>query len=164
MIPAVPLNKTGHDAVISGKTHNNGGDIMSIKRDIEYAIHIHGVWKTRFRDFLSGRAPMDMSVVGQPDACKLGHWLNDEARRMLSPEDHAEACRLHEHFHQVAGAIVDSIKQKDYGAARQALGPSGTFDQASHGLAAFLRKMPLRDKPRGEASAVPEARTSEAAA
>ena len=43
---------------------------------------------------------------------------------MLSPEDHAEACRLHTHFHQVAGEFVDRIKQKDYGAARQALGPS----------------------------------------
>jgi len=137
---------------------------MDIRRDIEYAIHVHGVWKTRFRDFLSGRAAMDLSAVGQPDACKLGHWLNDEACRMLSPEDRAEACRLHTHFHQVAGNIVDSIKQKDYGAARQALGPSGTFDQASHGLAAFLRKMPLRGRPKGEAGAVTVAEASEATA
>ena len=137
---------------------------MSIKRDIEYAIYIHGVWKVRFRDFLSGRAPMDLSVVGQPHACKLGHWLDNEARRMLSPEDHAEACRLHARFHQVAGTIVDSIKQKDYGTARQTLAPAGTFDQASHELAAFLRKMPLRSKPRSEPSAVPEDETSEAAA
>jgi methyl-accepting chemotaxis protein len=137
---------------------------MSIRRDIEYAIQTHGEWKTRFRDFLSGRAPMDLSVVGQSHACKLGHWLDNEARRMLSPEDHAEACRLHTHFHEVAGDIVDSIKQKDYGGARQALGPSGTFDQASHGLAAFLRKMPLRSKPKSEAGAPPEAEASEAAA
>ena len=121
---------------------------MGIKRDIEYAIHIHGAWKTQFRNFLSGRAPMDLSAVGQPHACKLGHWLDNEARRMLSPEDHAEACRLHGRFHEIAGAIVQDIKQKDFAAAREALVPAGPFDQASHGLAAFLRKMPLRQRAR----------------
>lgn len=119
---------------------------MSIKRDIEYAIYIHGVWKVRFRDFLSGRAPMDLSAVGQPHACKLGHWLDNEARRMLSPEDHEEACRLHAHFHQVSGDVVECIKRKDFETARQTLVPAGPFDQASHQLAAFLRKMPLRHR------------------
>lgn len=76
---------------------------MSIKRDIEYAIYIHGAWKTRFRNFLSGRVGMDLSAVGCTDACKLGNWLDNEARRMLSAEDHAEACRLHARFHEVAG-------------------------------------------------------------
>lgn len=124
---------------------------MSIKRDIEYAIYTHGAWKTRFRNFLSGRAGMDMSAVGCTDACKLGNWLDNEARRMLSAEDHAEACRLHARFHQVAGEIVHNIKQKDFAAAREALLPAGTFDQASHSLAAFLRKMPLHQRPRAEA-------------
>jgi hypothetical protein len=137
---------------------------MGIKRDIEYAIHIHGVWKTRFRDFLSGRAPMDMSVVGQTHACKLGHWLDNEARRMLSAEDHAEACRLHEQFHQVAGGIVDRIKQKEFGAARQALVPAGDFDQASRELAAFLRKKALRGWPRNEAGAQTNPEAIQAAA
>jgi len=134
---------------------------MGIKRDIEYAIHIHGAWKSRFRDFLSGKAGMDLTAISQPDACKLGHWLGDEARRMLSPEDHAEACRLHACFHQTAGDIVDHIKQRNFDSARQALVPSGAFDQASHELAAFLRKMPLRDRPRGDAGVQPETEASE---
>lgn len=122
---------------------------MSIKRDIEYAIYIHGAWKTHFRNFLGGRAPMDMSVVGSTHACKLGHWLDNEARRMLSPEDHAEACRLHARFHEVAGGIVDNIKQKNFAVARASLIPGGAFDQASHGMAAFLRRMPMRQRVRG---------------
>lgn len=130
---------------------------MSIKRDIEYAIYIHGAWKTRFRNFLSGRAGMDMSAVGCTDACKLGNWLDNEARRMLSTENHAEACRLHARFHEVAGRIVDDIKQKDFAAARDALVADGAFDQASHELAAFLRKMPLRQRTRAEVS--PDAAT-----
>ena len=137
---------------------------MSIKRDIEYAIYIHGAWKTRFRDFLSGRSPMDLSVVGQPHACKLGLWLDDEARRMLSPEDHAEACRLHARFHQVSGDVVACIKRRDFETARQTLVPAGAFDQASHQLAAFLRRMPLRHKPQARASGSPEAEACKAAA
>jgi hypothetical protein len=129
---------------------------MGIKRDIEYAIHTHGAWKTQFRDFLSGRAGMDLPAISQTDACKLGHWLENEARRMLSPEDHAEACRLHESFHKTAGGIVDHIKQRNFDSARQALVASGAFDQASHELAAFLRKMPLRHRPRGEAGVPPQ--------
>jgi hypothetical protein len=133
---------------------------MGIKRDIEYAIYTHGAWKTRFRDFLSGRAGMDLSAISQTDACKLGTWLENEARRMLSPEDHAEACRLHESFHRTAGGIVDHIKQRDFNSARQALVPSGAFDQASHELAAFLRKMPLRHKPKGAPGVPPETEAS----
>lgn len=91
---------------------------------------------------------MDLSAVGQSHACKLGHWLDNEARRMLSPEDHAEACQLHVRFHEIAGEVVQNIKLKDFAAAREALVPAGPFDQASHGLAAFLRKMPLRQRAR----------------
>ena len=121
---------------------------MSIKRDIEYAIYIHGAWKTRFRNFLSGRVGMDLSAVGCTDACKLGNWLDNEARRMLSAEDHAEACRLHARFHEVAGGIVHNIKQKHFAAAHDALVTDGAFDQASYSLAAFLRKLPLRQRAR----------------
>jgi len=125
---------------------------MGIKHDIEDAIYVHGAWKTRFRDFLGGKAGMDLSEVGHTEACKLGRWLGEEARRMLSPEDHANACELHAHFHQVAGDIVHNIKQKDFGAARQALAPAGAFDQASHALGAYLRKVALRGRPKRQAA------------
>ena len=129
---------------------------MGIKHDIEDAIYAHGAWKTRFRDFLGGKAGMDLSEVGHTEACKLGHWLGEEARRMLSPEDHAKACELHAHFHQVAGDIVHNIKQKDFGAARQALAPAGAFDQASHALGAYLRKVALRGRPKTASSTAPD--------
>ena len=62
---------------------------------------------------------------------------------------HAEACRLHARFHEVAGGIVDNIKQKNFAVARASLIPGGAFDQASHGMAAFLRRMPMRQRARG---------------
>lgn len=121
---------------------------MGIKSDIEDAIYSHGAWKTRFRDFLSGKAGMDMSAVGHTEACKLGHWLEDGARRMMSPEDHAKACELHAQFHRVAGDIVHNITEKNFSAARQALAPAGAFDQASHQMGAFLRKVALHGLPK----------------
>lgn len=131
---------------------------MTIKGDIEDAIQVHGAWKAKFRDFLSGRAAFDMSEIGQPDTCKLGIWLGNGARRKLSPENHTHATELHTRFHQVAGDIVHAIKQKDFTAARQALTPGGAFDQASHAMCAFLRKLVLHGH------AKPETATNEAVA
>ncbi len=130
---------------------------MKIKSDIEDAIQVHGAWKAKFRDFLSGKVGLDLSHISQPDACKLGIWLGDGGRRKLSPENHAQACELHAHFHQVAGDIVHNIKQKDFTAARQALVAGGAFDQASHAMCAFLRKLVLhaRPKPGAVATAAP---------
>lgn len=121
---------------------------MGIKSDIEDAVQVHGAWKAKFRDFLNGKAGMDLSEVGQTNACKLGKWLEDGGQRMLSPENHTKTCELHAQFHQVAGDIVHNIKQKDFEAARQALASAGAFDQASHALCAFLRKIALHDGPK----------------
>jgi len=126
---------------------------MEIKSDIEDAINVHGAWKAKFRDFLSGKAGLDLPDIGRADACKLGKWLEDGAHRMLSPEDHAKTCELHARFHQVAGSIVHHIKQKDFMAARQALAPAGDFDQASHAMCAFLHKLVLHDSPKSVAKA-----------
>lgn len=141
---------------------------MGIKSDIEDAVQVHGAWKAKFRDFLNGKAGMDLSEVSHPHACKLGKWLEDGGQRMLSPENHAKTCELHAQFHQVAGDIVHNIKQKDFEAARQALASAGAFDQASHALCAFLRKIALHDgrKPAqipNEAKASAEVPTDEAA-
>lgn len=126
---------------------------MKIKSDIEDAIQVHGAWKAKFRDFLSGKVGLDLSDVGQTDACKLGMWLGDGGRRKLSPESHAQACELHARFHQVAGDIVHNIKQKDFMAARQALAAGGAFDQASHAMCAFLRKLILHAGPKPDTKA-----------
>ena len=123
---------------------------MGGRSDIEDAIKVHGAWKAKFRDFLSGKAGMDLAEISQTDCCKLGKWLGDGGKRMLSAEDHATTCELHKKFHQVAGDIVQNIKQKDFEAARQALASGGPFDQASHGLCAFLLKVSMHNAPKPE--------------
>ena len=143
-----PLKKPALTPLLLARFNCLKGKSVEIKSDIEDAIKVHGAWKAQFRDFLSGKAGLDVSEVGHTDACKLGMWLGDGARRMLSPVDHAKACELHAQFHRVAGEIVHNIKQKDFMAARQALTADGAFDQASHELGAFLRKVALRGRPK----------------
>lgn len=137
---------------------------MTIKSDIEDAINVHGAWKAKFRDFLSGKAGLDLPDIGRTDACKLGKWLDDGGHRMLSPEDHAKTCELHTRFHQEAGNIVHHIKQKDFMAARQALAPAGSFNQASHAMCAFLHKLVLHDGPKSGTKANEAEVATEAAA
>lgn len=120
---------------------------MTIKSDIEDAIQVHGAWKAKFRDFLSGKVGLALTDISHTNTCKLGRWLDEGARRKLSPENHAKACELHAQFHQVAGEIVDNIKKKNFMAARLALASGGDFDQASHAMCAFLRKLILHDSP-----------------
>lgn len=124
---------------------------MGIKSDIDDAIKVHGAWKAKFRDFLSGKAGMEMAEISHSDSCKLGMWLGEAGQRMLSPAHHTKTCELHEKFHQVAGGIVQNIKQKDFEAARQALSSGGDFDQASHELCAFLLKVSMHGAPKQEA-------------
>lgn len=117
---------------------------MGIREDIEEAIHAHGAWKVKFRDFLSGKESMDLSEIAHTEACELGMWLEAGGRRLLKPEDYEEACKRHANFHQVAGEVVSRIKQKDFKAARQMIAADGSFDRASHELSTFLRKAALR--------------------
>lgn len=124
---------------------------MEIKVDIEAVIHAHSVWKTRFRDFLGGKAGLDLSDVAHTNACELGMWLDTGGRRWLAPEDHEEICKQHDLFHQTAGEIVHHIKQKDFEAARQMIASGGSFNQVSQDLVTLLRKAELHGSRQGSA-------------
>lgn len=113
---------------------------MGIKQDIEDAIQAHGAWKAKFRDYLSGKAAIDLAVVGQTNCCKLGQWLEHEGLRLLPQESHNEICKLHAEFHRVAAEITSKIKHKDFEGARKDLAPDGVFNHASHNLTAYLLK------------------------
>ncbi len=113
---------------------------MGLKQDIEDAIQVHGAWKTKFRDYLSGKTAIDLDVVGQTSSCKLGKWLEQEGRRLLPQRDHAEICKLHAEFHHAAAEVTSKIKQKNFAAARNNLAPDGAFNEASRILTACLLK------------------------
>lgn len=121
---------------------------MSLKEDIEQAIHVHGAWKARFRDFLSGKAALDLSTIGDTQVCELGRWLGQEGRWLLPQRDHDEICKLHAEFHRVVGEIIQKIKRKDFDAARHDLARGGGFEQASHALTLALSKAALHSPPK----------------
>jgi hypothetical protein len=129
---------------------------MGLKEDIEAAIHAHGEWKARFRDFLNGKSALDLSSVGVTNACKLGHWLGAEGQHLLPPNDYEEVCRLHADFHLIAGEVVRKIKQKDFAGARKDISPNGPLDRASKALTVYLRKATSHSTPKPSASAAPE--------
>lgn len=125
---------------------------MGLKEDIEDAIHVHGEWKARFRDFLNGKSALDLSSVGVTNACKLGHWIEAEGRNLLSLYDHEEVSRLHAEFHLIAGEVVRKIKQKDFAGAHQDIASNGPLDQASQALTVYLRKATSHPLPKPGAS------------
>jgi hypothetical protein len=116
---------------------------MGLKQDIEDAIQVHGAWKAKFRDYLSGKTAIDLAVVGQTSSCKLGKWLEQEGRRLFPQRDHAEICKRHAEFHHAAAEVTSKIKQKNFAAARNDLAPDGAFNEASRILTACLLKASL---------------------
>lgn len=130
---------------------------MSLQNDIEEAIHMHGAWKARFRDFLSGRVALDPAQASSAEGCALGRWLQSEGERLLAPAD-LEAIRDHHaRFHQVVGQILRQIKEKDFQSARQALAPGGLFEETSRELVVALRKAGQRGRAASSAGSPPGA-------
>lgn len=135
---------------------------MGLKQDIEHAIQAHGAWKTRFRDYLSGKTAIDLNAVGETNCCKLGQWLEQEGRKLLPQKNHEEISRLHAEFHQVAAEVTRKIKQKDFAGARKDLAPDGIFNQASRNLTTCLLKTVQHNQSKPAASeATAEANTAE---
>lgn len=121
---------------------------MGMKSEIEAALAAHAAWRKHFRDYLNGRAAMDLSTIGANDQCQFGKWLNREGHRLMPQELYGDIRAAHDEFHRIAAAIVTKIKDKRFAEAREDLAPAGVFNGASEKLAAILLKTSLR----GEAS------------
>jgi hypothetical protein len=129
---------------------------MSLKIQFDKAIQAHGAWKAKFRDYLNGRAALDLSSVGLADSCEFGQWLNTNGRALLITQDFEEIARLHSQFHSVASEVVAKIKKKDFAGARQDISPEGVFNHASHALVSCLLKSSLHSQNGNHAEAQQE--------
>ena len=125
---------------------------MGLKHDIEDAIQVHGAWKAKFRDYLSGKTAIDLNAVGETNCCKLGQWLEQEGRKLLPQKNHEEICKLHAEFHQAAAEVTRKIKQKDFVGARQDLASDGILNQASRTLTTCLLKTVQHNQSKPAAS------------
>lgn len=83
---------------------------------IEAAIESHIEWVTRFRAALEGGADSDLNhdLASDDTACALGQWLTKpETKVMLGIDYFSRTTALHGTFHEIAGAVVASMKAGD---------------------------------------------------
>lgn len=107
---------------------------MAVEQQIQRAIGVHGLWKTRLRGTIeSGKSDIDPATAARDDACDFGRWLHDPAlpdpiRR--SPR-YARVKDLHARFHTCACTVLRKALAADRAGAEAELRPEGAFSAAS---------------------------------
>jgi hypothetical protein len=107
---------------------------MSVKADIDEAIHSHSVWKIYFYNFLHGKLALDAAHIGEDNHCRFGCWLESAGRHFLNEQDYEEIRVLHANFHYAVATIIRKIKEKDFAGAHADTASGGAFHQASETL------------------------------
>lgn len=133
---------------------------MGMREEIDAALQAHAAWRTRFKDYLSGRTAFDTELAGVTDQCAFGRWLAKEGYRLMPSEIHGQIQETHAEFHRVAGEIVRKIKEKRFDEVKQDLSAEGPFNQTSARLSDLLHKASLRDKGAAAAPAAPPEETA----
>ena len=128
---------------------------MGMKIEIEEALHAHALWRKQFKDFLNGRASIDIAKVNATDQCIFGKWLDNEGYRMIPSELYDEICTVHKEFHQIAAGIIQKIKEKQFAEAREEISQDGALNRVSLRLNDLLLKLSLRG-PSGAVSTSPQ--------
>ncbi len=118
---------------------------MGMKNEINEALNAHSAWKSRFKDYLNGRASFDLKTVDATDQCHFGKWLANEGYRMVPSELYNEIHGVHKEFHQIAADIIQKIKEKRFEEAREDISQNGALNQASLRLRDLLMKLSLRE-------------------
>ena len=96
---------------------------MSTTFTFDAAIAAHKAWLRHLEFVLAGIEP-DKAIaaaVGDPTACSLGQWLENEGKQFSAFHDFGHLVATHRLFHVVAEEVV-------------ALGNAGNIDQAEHVL------------------------------
>ncbi len=118
---------------------------MSMKSEVEEALHAHSAWRKRFKDFLNGKASFDVAAVGDSHGCKFGDWLDHEGYRLMPEKRRTEVQEAHDEFHRVAAGIVEKIQQKKFAEAKEDLANEGPLNRASARLTEALVKAKLHE-------------------
>jgi Chemoreceptor zinc-binding domain len=126
---------------------------MAMKNEIESALHAHALWRERFNDILNGRATFDLEKISATNQCVFGHWLDNEAHRMMPTQVRDEICLVHKEFHQIAADIIQKIKEKRYAEAKNDISLDGALNQKSLQLRSLLVKLSFSE-PAGANSAL----------
>ncbi len=110
---------------------------MSHVEVYERAIAAHAAWKGKMRKFVAGTLEIDEAQAGSHDACEFGRWI---ATRPLPEAELAPLRSAHDHFHDVAGAIVHARHVGDQRRVAAAFEVQGEFTKASAQLTNLVVK------------------------
>lgn len=92
--------------------------------NMKEALDAHLAWNGRFEAMIKGEVTgrLRYSEVVSDDCCVLGQWIHGQARQAYggSPE-YAELKKVHAHFHETAGIVLQSIEKGALGRAREKL-------------------------------------------
>jgi hypothetical protein len=108
--------------------------------EINKAIAAHGMWKSKFQDFMAGKITLDASTVSKSDQCDFGKWLAKDGKNVLAGE-FSDVFNLHSQFHKHAGAVVNMKNSGNAKGAETSLGISGEFTAASGALTRKLMEL-----------------------
>lgn len=109
--------------------------------DFEAAILSHTRWKRRLHASMSGGERLDADVVGAPDQCDLGRWLDRMEPRLSDEADYRALVEQHAAFHRAAGRVVARINEGNHDEAHRLLGFDSEFAQRSLGVVELLTRL-----------------------
>ena len=83
---------------------------MSLKKEINSAIVMHSVWKTRLDKCIdTGVFDTPVNIVGMDNECYFGTWLYGESitPAIRNSEVYKQVKECHAEFHRVAAKVVE---------------------------------------------------------
>ncbi len=109
---------------------------MIQKEDLQRAIGIHLLWRTRLKVALeSGLAHPAAESLRRKDQCEFGKWLRAQVTSSGGSSGHLQTVdQLHEAFHQAAAEVVEQGLGDETTAASSRGCPGGAFLETSEQL------------------------------
>src|SRR3989344_3969507 len=105
--------------------------------DLDSAIKAHAQWGTKLRDAAKKHQQLDADTIRRDDCCELGRWLHGKGQGSYGALPAFQSLvDKHRDFHEVAGAIAQTINRGNYADAEQALAGNTPFSQASSAVGA----------------------------
>ena len=107
--------------------------------DLDSAIKAHAQWRTKLRDAAKKHQQLDADTIRRDDCCELGRWLHGKGQGSYGALPAFQSLvEKHRDFHEVAGAIAQTINRGNYADAEQALEGNTPFSQASSAVGAAI--------------------------
>src|SRR3989338_4393588 len=107
--------------------------------DLDSAIKAHAQWRTKLRAAAKKHKQLTADTIRRDDCCELSRWLHGKGQGSYGALPAFQSLvDKHRDFHEVAGAIAQTINRGNYADAEQALAGNTPFSQASSAVGAAI--------------------------